>query len=69
VALQVKMFTATGWEMIEEAGNPPIVKSPDSKRQEIKIVRRNEFDHGSMTMSVVVECPEGEFHVYCKVWA
>eukprot|EP00884_Botryococcus_braunii_P008422 jgi/Botrbrau1/17581/Bobra.0166s0023.1 len=65
--VEVKMFTATGWQMIEEAGMPPVVRAGATQEGEIKIVRRNEFDHDTMTMSVVVECPGGEFHVFCKV--
>lgn len=71
IGMQVKMFTATGWEMIEDAGQPPVVKSGGGTGQEgspeLKIVRKNEFDHTTMTMSVVVEFPGAEFHVFCKV--
>ncbi len=34
---------------------------------ELKFVKRNEFNHARMTMSVVVEDCHGELHVYCKV--
>jgi magnesium-transporting ATPase (P-type) len=63
--LQVKMFSSVGWELVEATSEPPRVRSPNG--DELKIVKRNEFDHARMTMSVVVEDCHGELHVYCKV--
>lgn len=59
------MFSSVGWELVEATSEPPRVRSPNG--DELKIVKRNEFNHARMTMSVVVEDCHGELHVYCKV--
>ena len=61
------MFGGTGWELIEEPGEPPAVREPKTGRL-VSIVRRNEFDHLRMTMSVVASDGSAErgFHVFCK---
>ena len=61
------MFGGTGWELIEEPGEPPAVMDPKTGRL-VSIIRRNEFDHLRMTMSVVVsdKSASGGFHVFCK---
>jgi len=59
------MFSSVGWELVENANEAPIVRSPSGK--ELRIVKRNEFDHAQTTMSVIVQDNEGRLHVYCKV--
>lgn len=59
------MFSSVGWELMEDADEAPCVRSPSGK--ELRIVKRNEFDHARTTMSVIVQDKEGRFHVYCKV--
>ena len=61
------MFGGTGWELVEEPGEPPAVREPKSGNM-VSIVRRNEFDHLRMTMSVVASDKSAErgFHVFCK---
>ena len=68
--LQVNMFGGTGWELIEEPGEAPAVREPKSGRV-VSIVRRNEFDHLRMTMSVVASDKGAGrgFHVFCKGYA
>ena len=68
--LQVNMFGGTGWELIEEPGEPPAVREPRTGRV-VSIIRRNEFDHLRMTMSVVAsnKSTERSFHVFCKGYA
>jgi magnesium-transporting ATPase (P-type) len=59
------MFSSVGWELVENANEAPYVRSASGK--ELRIVKRNEFDHARTTMSVVVQDDEGRLHVYCKV--
>jgi len=58
------MFSSVGWELKENANEAPCVRSPSGK--ELRIVKRNEFDHARTTMSVIVQDQEGRSHVYCK---
>ena len=53
--VEVQMFTATGWELIEPStpGAAPAVRPP-SGGGALRILRRFEFDHARMTMAVVV---------------
>ncbi|KAH9540758.1 hypothetical protein CY35_14G023000 [Sphagnum magellanicum] len=62
--VEVKMFSSVGWELVEATSEPPRVRGPNG--DELKIVKRNEFNHARTTMSVVVEDCHGELHVYCK---
>lgn len=59
------MFTSVGWELMEDANKAPCVRSPSGK--ELRILKRNEFDHARTTMSVIVQDKEDRLHVYCKV--
>jgi len=61
--VEVKMFEATGWNLIEEDGQPTKVSK---NGKELKIVKRFEFDHTLMTMSVLVRDPSGRVYVFCK---
>ncbi|EFJ04479.1 hypothetical protein SELMODRAFT_432379 [Selaginella moellendorffii] len=63
--VEVKMFSAVGWNLIESAKSPPVVSDGSGSRT-FRIVRRNEFDQSRATMSVVVEDNSGNFHIYCK---
>ena len=63
--VEVKMFTATGFELFEEPGQSPVVRSPTG--QTLRLDKRFEFDHGTMTMSVVITDEQsGESFVFCK---
>lgn len=59
------MFSSVGWELVENAHEAPFVRSPSGK--ELRIIKRNEFDHARTTMSVIVQDEKGRLHVYCKV--
>ena len=73
------MFRATGWSLEDAPDGTPGVRAPrgayaagsalgDSSREWLAIVRRFEFDHGRMTMSVVVrdDARGGALTVFCK---
>jgi predicted P-type ATPase len=65
--VEVKMFSAIGWELLEggtESQPNPIVVNKNG--EQYTIVRRNEFEHSRATMSVVVQDSAGELHVFCK---
>eukprot|EP00250_Pteridium_aquilinum_P014895 c22269_g1_i1 orf=370-4158(-) len=62
--VEVKMFQAVGWDLIEGVNEPDVVY--DGMSEKLKIIKRHEFDHTRATMSVVVEDSQGAFHVYCK---
>eukprot|EP00667_Euglena_gracilis_P000313 EG_transcript_313 len=51
--VEVNMFAATGWTLEEEPGRLPRVTSPTG--DSLGLLRRLEFDHGRMTMTVAVE--------------
>ena len=57
--VEVKMFSSTGWELIEERGEAPAVKDT-ATGVELKIEKRFEFDHSRMTMSVLTRKPDGD---------
>ena len=66
--VEVKMFSSTGWRLIESSGQPPRVEHPNDAQQQLTIVRVNEFEHARRTMSVVaLDELTGELHVFCKV--
>ena len=66
--VEVKMFSSTGWNLIEDNGAAPRVQHPFDAQQQLSIVRVNEFEHGRRSMSVVVrDSHTGELHVFCKV--
>lgn len=58
--VEVNMFKGTGWELVGDDS----VRKPGG--EVFSIVKRFEFDHARMTMSVVVRDASGECHVYCK---
>jgi cation-transporting ATPase 13A3/4/5 len=58
--VEVQMFTGSGWSL---SGSD--VTSPNTD-EKLTIVKRFEFDHHSMTMSVVVRDASGNCHVFCK---
>ncbi|MCO5602078.1 hypothetical protein L7F22_056205 [Adiantum nelumboides] len=62
--VEVKMFQAVGWELIENFNEPDVVY--DGNLEKLKIVKRHEFDHTRATMSVVVQDSQDCFSVYCK---
>lgn len=62
--VEVKMFQAVGWHLIEGFNEPDAVY--DGSSEKLKIIKRHEFDHTRATMSVIIEDGQGAFHVYCK---
>ncbi|MCO5592424.1 hypothetical protein L7F22_046427 [Adiantum nelumboides] len=62
--VEVKMFQAVGWELIEGLNESDAVY--DGSSEKLKIIKRHEFDHTRATMSVVVQDSEGAYLVYCK---
>jgi len=67
-AVEVNMFQATGWKLNTQ--DPSFVRSPAggaTPEHELKILRRFDFSHSTMTMSAVVEhSPSGQRGIYCK---
>jgi len=57
--VEVKMFGKSGWTL---EGSSVVSKG----RQSLTIENRFEFDHHSMTMSVVVRDPQNNVHIFCK---
>ncbi|KAF1773495.1 P-type ATPase, cytoplasmic domain N [Phytophthora cactorum] len=59
-SLNVKRITlcgkATGWELLEREGAQPSVKSPTG--DEFEFIKRFDFDHHRMSMSVVLSKPD-----------
>jgi predicted P-type ATPase len=64
--VEVKMFKSTAWKLIEEEGRLPVVESSDST-DALEFVKRFEFDHHRMSMSVVMKHrATGKLIVFCK---
>ncbi|KAG7380585.1 hypothetical protein PHYPSEUDO_007025 [Phytophthora pseudosyringae] len=60
-----RMFEATGWTLVEQEGSKPFVTSPDG--DELEFVKRLDFDHHRMSMSVVVRNRStAQRFVFCK---
>jgi len=67
-AVEVNMFRASGWQLDtqSEIRSPPIQGSGTSAHQ-LRIIRRFDFSHNTMTMSSIVEhLPSKQCGVYCK---
>ncbi|KAF1776305.1 P-type ATPase, cytoplasmic domain N [Phytophthora cactorum] len=65
--VEVRMFTATGWELVEKEGEQPLVRSKVDPGLELEFVKRYDFDHHRMSMSVVVRNRKsGKYYVFCK---
>eukprot|EP01052_Picozoa_sp_SAG31_P034051 SAG31_NODE_3923_length_3749_cov_2.030685_3_plen_237_part_00 len=65
--VEVKMFEATGWALIEEKGKQPAVCDTGGDEPNNLIVeKRFEFDHSRMSMSVLVRNTNGDVLCYCK---
>ncbi|TMW55563.1 hypothetical protein Poli38472_010445 [Pythium oligandrum] len=65
--VEVKMLTASGWQLVEREGEQPYVKSPTDAGLELEFVKRFDFDHHRMSMSVVVRDHKTNKHyVFCK---
>ncbi|KAI5068179.1 hypothetical protein GOP47_0016524 [Adiantum capillus-veneris] len=62
--VEVKMFQAVGWELVEGLNEPDAVY--DGSSEKLKILKRHEFDHTRATMSVIVQDSEGAYLVFCK---
>ncbi|DAZ93073.1 TPA: hypothetical protein N0F65_007977 [Lagenidium giganteum] len=64
--VEVRMFESTHWKLFEEEGKAPIVQSHDAS-DALEVVKRFEFDHNRMSMSVVVRLTTtGRVFVFCK---
>ena len=64
---QVEILRATGWTLTEPHGAPPLVRGAAADgSQRVEILRRCEFDHVSMTMSVVARLADGGLRCFCK---
>ncbi|KAF4146278.1 haloacid dehalogenase-like hydrolase [Phytophthora infestans] len=65
--VEVRMFTATGWELVKKEGEQPCVKSKVDPGLELEFIKRYDFDHHRMSMSVVVRNRKsGKYYVFCK---
>ena len=65
--LEVEILRATGWSLTEPHGAPPLVRGAAADgSQRVEILRRCEFDHVSMTMSVVARLADGGLRCFCK---
>lgn len=63
--VEVKMFSSTMFELIEEPGSAPVVRSNSGAA--LRLNKRFEFDHSTMTMSVIVTDEQsGESFAFCK---
>jgi len=62
--VEVKMLEASGFSLVESGNAAPKVQSPAGA--EFTIERRFEFDHYTMTMSVLVRDAAGEVHAFTK---
>uniref|UniRef100_K3X7V9 Cation-transporting P-type ATPase N-terminal domain-containing protein n=1 Tax=Globisporangium ultimum (strain ATCC 200006 / CBS 805.95 / DAOM BR144) TaxID=431595 RepID=K3X7V9_GLOUD len=64
--VEVRMFKSTQWKLIESEGKLPVVRSADDQDQ-LEFVKRFEFDHHRMSMSVVMKhTVTGKLYVFCK---
>ncbi|GAB9464811.1 hypothetical protein Gpo141_00002237 [Globisporangium polare] len=64
--VEVKMFKSTQWKLIESEGRLPVVESADGT-ETLEFVKRFEFDHHRMSMSVVMKhVATGKLYVFCK---
>ncbi|GMF34884.1 unnamed protein product [Phytophthora fragariaefolia] len=63
--VEVRMFEATGWTLVEREGSQPVARSPSG--DELEVIKRFDFDHHRMSMSVVVRNRKtGQIFVFCK---
>ena len=74
--VEVNMFRATGWTLVETHGKLPQLRSPGPAAETLETIRRFEFDHARTTMSVavaqgaeVVGYVKGSFEKIAQVWA
>ena len=44
----------------------PVVRKPDTNGASLVVEKRFEFDHGRMSMSVLVRTPDGDVLCFCK---
>ncbi|CAB9522845.1 Probable cation-transporting ATPase 13A4 [Seminavis robusta] len=58
------MFNASGASMTSASEGPPVVTTHDGKG--LKVLKRFEFDHSTMTQSVIIEDETGEVKTYVK---
>ncbi|TYZ68913.1 hypothetical protein PybrP1_012251, partial [[Pythium] brassicae (nom. inval.)] len=64
--VEVRMFKSTQWKLVEAEGRLPVVESADGK-DALEFVKRFEFDHHRMSMSVVMKHrATGKLYVFCK---
>lgn len=64
--VEVRMFKSTQWRLVESEGKLPVVQAADGS-EELEFVKRFEFDHHRMSMSVVMrQKSTGKLLVFCK---
>lgn len=63
--VEVKMFEATGWNLVSRPNDTPLLTSPDGSDR-LRVVRRFEFDHERQAMTVVVRDASGAAFVFVK---
>ncbi|KAI9918223.1 hypothetical protein PsorP6_011522 [Peronosclerospora sorghi] len=65
--VEVRMFTSTGWGLVEKENEVPYVKSNVDPGLELEYIKRYDFDHHRMSMTVVVRNRRsGKYYVFCK---
>merc|ERR1719233_2322510 len=63
--VEVKMFSRMNAVMTTLPGHNTIIELPENQNRSFEILRRFEFDHGRMTMSVIVK-ERNRLMIYCK---
>eukprot|EP00873_Tetraselmis_striata_P045781 jgi/Tetstr1/466045/TSEL_010632.t1 len=63
--VEVKMFSATGWQIVTNPDNTVKLHAP-GKIDELTVLRRFEFDHAKQLMSVIVRDSNGAVTVFTK---
>lgn len=58
------MFKASGADMTSSSEGPPIITAQDGSK--LKVLKRFDFDHSTMTQSVIVEDGDGSVFTYVK---
>lgn len=63
--VEVNMFKATGYQLMDRKDGPPLLKGGKEGGRELTVLRRFEFDHVTRTMSVLVKAGN-EVFLYTK---
>ncbi|CCI41369.1 unnamed protein product [Albugo candida] len=63
--VEVEMFKHTGWALLQDHQNDSVLST--DRMHELQVIKRFEFDHERMSMSVIVrERSTGNCFVFCK---